>query len=189
MSMTKWLSGTVVLGASLFANIAYCEETKIDVKDLPKAVVDAIHAKYPKAEIEGAEKETEDGKTIYEVEIEYEVGDKEHELEISLTPEGKILEIEKEIDVKDLPKAVAEAIAKKFPKATLKEAEEVSKVADGKDVVDSYEVTLVTADKKTIEVTVTAAGKITEEEEKKDDDKKEDKKDEKKKEEKKAEKK
>ncbi|MDB5341455.1 MAG: hypothetical protein JWN70_7074, partial [Planctomycetaceae bacterium] len=50
---------------------------------------------------------------------------------------------------------------------------EVSKIVDGKEVVDGYEVKLVTADKKTIEVTVTPAGKITKEEEEKDDDKEE----------------
>ena len=64
-----------------------------------------------------------------------------------LTPEGKITLIEKMIAVKELPKPVTVAISAKYPKATTKSAEEVTKVAGGKESVDYYEVVVVTAGK------------------------------------------
>ena len=118
-----------------------------------------------------AEKETEDGKTLYEVAITSE-GSK---IEVTVTEDGKIVEIEKEIPVKDLPKAVAEAIDSKYPKATLQVIEEITK---GDKV--AYEVHLVTTDKKALEVVFDPTGKVTKEEkqEEKKDEKKPTKKDE-----------
>ena len=71
-------------------------EKEIAVKDLPKAVMDAIKAKYPKAEIEEAEEITTKEGKIYEVELEIEEEGKEVELEIEVSAAGKILKIEKE---------------------------------------------------------------------------------------------
>src|SRR5262249_14637027 len=71
-------------------------------------------------------------------------------------------------------KEVAKALEDKYPKATIKLAEEVT---EGDKV--TYEALIVTADKKTIEVVLDPKGKIVKEEEKKEK-KKEEKKDEKK---------
>jgi len=83
-------------------------------------------------------------------------------MDVTLTPEGKITLIEKEIDRKDLPKAVAETFNKKYPKATYKIVEEVIKVVDGKETLEYYEALLVTADKKTFEVEVLPDGEVQE---------------------------
>ncbi len=139
------------------------DEEKVPLDKVPKAVLEAAKKRFPKAEVVGASKETEDGKTVYEVEMK-EDGKK---IDVTLTPEGIITLIEKQIDVKDLPKAVAEAIDAKYPKATFKIIEEVTAVKDGKEVVDFYEAVLVTADKKEIEVQVATDGKIKKVEEKK----------------------
>ncbi|WP_020471925.1 PepSY-like domain-containing protein [Zavarzinella formosa] len=146
--VTGLLAGLVLVIGSAAVR---ADEEKVAVKDLPKAIVDAVKAKFPKAELVSGEKEKEDGKTVYEVKIK----DGKTELEIKLTEEGKIVELEKEIAVKDLPKAVAEAVEAKYPKATVKEAEEVTK---GEKTV--YEVTVKTADGKTLEVALDPAGKI-----------------------------
>ena len=130
-------------------------EEKVPLDKLPKAVLDAVKAKFPDAELIGAEKEEEDGKVIFEVAIKV----KGQHIDVSLTPEGKIVEIEKAIAVKDLPKAVAESLEKKYPKATVKKTEEVT---EGDKV--SYEVLLVTADKKLLEVVFNAKGEVVEEE-------------------------
>ncbi len=160
------LAATVML-----AGIGRADEEKIALDKLPKAVVEAVKKRFPKAEMVEAAKETEDGKTEYEVTIK----DGETKIDVMLTPEGAITLIEKQIAVKDLPKAVAEAIEAKYPKATYKVAEEMTKVTDGKEAIAYYEVLLVTADKKTIEVEVAPDGKIIKTEDKKDD--KEEKKD------------
>ena len=55
--------------------------------------------------------------------------------------------------------ANGETLDKEYPKATLKIVEEVTAVKDGKEVVDFYEALLVTAEKKEIEVQITADGK------------------------------
>ena len=127
-----------------------------------KAVIDAVKARFEDAELVSAQKEKEDGKLVYEINLKY----KGHKIEVTVTPQGKIVSIEKTIAVKDLPKAVAEAVTAKYPKATIELAEEVT---EGEKV--NYEVQLVTADKKKVEVVLDPAGKIVKEE-KKDEKKK-----------------
>jgi uncharacterized membrane protein YkoI len=143
------------------------KEEKVPLDKVPKAVLDAVKAKFEGCELVSAEKEKEDGKDVYEIAIKH----KGQKIEVTLTPEGKIVSVEKEIAVKDLPKAVTEALDAKYPKATIKKAEE-----ETKDDKVTYEVLIVTADKQTIEVTLDPKGKILEEEkqeEKKKDEKKE----------------
>ncbi len=64
---------------------------------------------------------------------------------------------------------VAESLEKKYQKATYKIVEAVYAVKDGKENLDFYEVLLVTAEKKTIEVEILADGKIRAEEDKKEE--------------------
>jgi len=141
------------------------DEEKVPLDKLPKPVLEAVKKRFPKAELVEAAKETADGKTVYEVEIK----DGGVKMDVTLTPEGVITMIEKEITAKDLPKAVAEALAAKYPKATYKTLEAVIKVKDGKEVLEYYEVLLETADKKTFEVEILPDGKIKMTEEKKKD--------------------
>jgi uncharacterized membrane protein YkoI len=72
------------------------DEAEVEVAgaDLPSAVVDAVHDKFPEAKILEAEKEVEDGQTLYEVEID----DNGDELEVEVTADGKILEVESDND-------------------------------------------------------------------------------------------
>jgi hypothetical protein len=145
------------------------DEEKIALNKLPKAVVDALKARYPKAELVSATTEKEKGETFYEVAIK----DKDTKYDVTLKADGTITVIEKEITVKDLPKPVADALDAKYPKATIKRIEEVT---EGEKV--TYEVSLVSADKKTVGLEFDPKGKILEEkkkdEEKKPDEKKKD---------------
>src|SRR5258708_7808239 len=115
-------TAAVAAGLLLLVSTAPAKEEEIPLDKLPKVVVDAVKAKFLGAELVKAEKETEDDKTFYEVELKH----KKQTYEVSLTPEGKITEIEREIAVKDLPKAVTEALAKKYPHSKLEEAEELT---------------------------------------------------------------
>ena len=127
------------------------KEGKVPLDKLPKAVTDAVKAKFEGCELVGASKEKEDGKEVFEVVIKH----KGHSMEVTLTPEGKLVSVEKEIAAKDLPKAVSEALDAKYPKATIKKVEEETK---GDKV--TYEVLLVTAAKKKLEVVFDPKGKI-----------------------------
>ena len=86
---------------------------------------------------------------------------------VSLKPDGTILEIEKEIAVKDLPAAVAGAIKAKYPASTIKKAEEVT---EGEKV--TFEVIVIREGTKPRELTLDKTGKILEDEnaEEEDDD-------------------
>jgi hypothetical protein len=71
-----------------------------------------------------------------------------------------ITTFERQIDAKDLPAAVIKTLEAKYPKATYKMVEEVYKVKDKKETMEYYEVAVVTADKKKVEVLVAPDGKI-----------------------------
>ena len=132
------------------------DEVKVELKDVPKAVLETVKKRFPKAELIEAAKETDGTKVEFEVSLK----DGETKYDVMLTPDGKITLIEKTIALKDLPKAVVEAIEKAYPKATHTLAEEMTKVIDGKEVLSYYEVRLTTADKKLLEVEVSPEGKI-----------------------------
>jgi hypothetical protein len=162
---------TVAVCLFAFAAPVRADEEKVPLDKVPKAVLEAATKRFPKAEVVGASKEADKDKTVYEVELKQ--GGKT--IDVTLTPEGVITTIEQQIDAKDLPKAVAEALDKKYPKATHKIIEAVYAVKDGKEGLDFYEVLLVTAEKKEVEVQVLPDGKIKAEEKK--PEKKEEKKD------------
>lgn len=167
MRTTLWMVAAVLV-AALAVTGGRADEEKVPLDKLPKAVAEAVKKRFPKLEMKEATKEvTDDKKTVYEVTL---TEDKKN-IDVTLTPEGVIVMIEKEIDRKDLPKAVAAAIEAKYPDATYKNSEEIVAVKDGKETLESYEVLLETKDKKLIEVVVSTEGKITKTEEKKPDDK------------------
>jgi uncharacterized membrane protein YkoI len=128
---------------------------KIAPDKLPQKIKDAINGRFPKAEITGAEKEKENGKIVYDIELKHEG----RKYEMDILEDGTIIEIEKEIKAKDLPEAVAAALKAKFPDATIKEIMEVNKVKDKKETPEHYEVVIVGKDKKEKEVTVSLDGK------------------------------
>lgn len=168
-------AAAVLVTAVLLAAGGRAGEEPLPLDKVPKAVMDAVKKRFPKAELVEAAKETDGDKVEYEVSLK----DGGAKIDVMLSPEGKITLIEATIAAKDLPKAVTAVIDAKYPKATLTTVEEVTKVTDGKEVFDFYEVLLVTADKKTIELKLAVEVKITGTEEKKDE-KKEDKKEDKK---------
>lgn len=156
----------LLAGVFITTGMVTADEVAIPLDKLPKAVGGAVKKRFPKAVLVEAAKETEDDKTEFEVTIK----DGDTKIDVMLNPNGAITLIEKQIAAKALPKAVTDALGEKYPKATFTTVEELIKVTDGKGALDAYEVLLVTADKKTFEVKLTAAGKITETEEKTEDD-------------------
>jgi uncharacterized membrane protein YkoI len=162
------LAIAALTGLFLTAAVSSAEDKteKIAPDKLPKKVADAIKARFPNAEITSAEKETEDGKVVYDIELKH----KERKYEIDIQENGTIVEIEKEIFAKDVPEAIANGVKAKYPKATIKEVMEVNKVEGAKETPIHYEVTIETAEKKKMEVIVSLDGKSvkTEDEAKKE---------------------
>ena len=137
-------------------------EEKIPLDKVPKAVLDAVTARFPDAKLHSAGKEKEDGKFVYEIAIK----NKGKKIDVTLSPKGKILGMEKEISVKDLPKAVAKTLKSKYPKAKFHLIEEVIKVKGGKEKLEYYETLLETAQGKRLEAIVGPDGRFLKEEDK-----------------------
>ena len=162
--MRSSLLFAIAVSGIAFASDAIAEEKAVSLDKLPKAVTEAVKKMFPKAELIKATQEEEEG------EVEYEVTVKENGKKIDITVEadGDIEGLEKEIDLKDLPKAVTQALEKKYPKAVQTSAEAVFEIEDGKEELEYYEVQIKTADNQELEVKIKADGKIIT---KKDEDK------------------
>lgn len=104
-----------VLAVLLVTSATRADETKVPLDQLPKAVADAVKAKFPGAELQNAVKEDADGQTVFEVSLKL----KAQQYDVSVTPEGKIVEIETEIAAKDLPAAVSKTLDQKYAKANI----------------------------------------------------------------------
>jgi hypothetical protein len=154
----SWSGAVAIVTGFVFASVARSEdnkEEKVAVDKIPKKVMEVINKRFPDAKITSAEKETENGKVVYDIELTH----KGRKYEMDIKEDGTILEIEKQIDAKDLPKAVTKAVEAKYPKASLEEIMEVNKVEGKKEKPIHYEIVIVTADKKKLEVIVSLDGK------------------------------
>ena len=135
---------------------ARADEEQLTLDKVPKPVLEAAKKRFPKAEVKGASKEGEGDKLVYEVTLKQDGKN----IDVTITPAGKITLIEKEVAFKDLPGAVAETLDKKYPKATYAIIEAVIKVEDGKETLEYYEAHLTTADQKVMEAEVLPDGKL-----------------------------
>ena len=165
--MRKLIGVCAVLGLVLTAS-AQDKKEVADLDKIPKAVMDGLKAKFPKPVITKWTKETEAGKVVYDIEFTQDG----RKCEADIFEDGTIHNFEKAIEAKDLPKAVTDAVEKKYPKATMKTIMEITEIKDKKEMLDGYEIELVTADKKDVEVTVAPDGKIKEDSTEKKEEKK-----------------
>ena len=173
MSAVRMGRVSAVLVATVFvlpASVARAGDEPKDLDKIPKAVMDALKAKFPRAKIDKWTKENEKGKVVYDIEFKQDGRKAEADIE----EDGTIQNFEQEFDAKDLPKAVTEAVEKKYPKAKMKEVMEITEIKDKKEVHGGFEIVLETADKKEVELTIAKDGKILEED---TGDKKDEKKD------------
>ena len=149
-------------------------EEKVPLDKLPKAITNAVTKRFPKAKMVSAATEIEDKVKVYEVTIQ----EGEVKTDVTLTTEGVITGFESSVAVADLPKPISDAIATKYPQGKMKSAETVTKVKDGKEAMEYYEV-IVASEGSDYEVQVLPSGKVKAAE-KKPAEKKEEKKGEKK---------
>jgi uncharacterized membrane protein YkoI len=151
---------SLVVLTAVGVKFAVGQAEKVEADKLPKAVLDVFKARFPGAKFSSITKETEGGKVIYDLEFTHN----DRKIEMDLYEDGKIINIERAIATKDLPAAALKAVEAKYPKATIKEVMEIKEVKDKDEVLEGYEVVLESADKKAVELMVTAEGKVLEEE-------------------------
>src|SRR3954451_15547806 len=82
-----------VFGLSALVIAARADEEKVPLDKVPAKIMKAVKDKFPRAEIKQAEKEVEEGKTIYEIGLK----DGGQNVDVSLKEDGTIVEIEKEV--------------------------------------------------------------------------------------------
>jgi hypothetical protein len=133
-------------------------DEEIKPEALPKAIKSAIRKKFPKSKILSAEKGVEDGKPIYEASIQSD----KHKIDVTLSPEGKILSYEKALSESERPKAMMESLNAKYPHATIKLVEEVWE--NGK--FNGYEATILGPNKKSLDVSFDTKGRLVEDQKK-----------------------
>src|SRR5438876_1848489 len=103
----------VVLGAIAFILFAgtgtvRAQEEAVPQDKIPKAVMDALLTKFPKAKIDKCTKAKEGNDIVYD--IEFKQGSRKCEADIK--EDGTFINYEMAIEARDLPKVVSEAIDK-----------------------------------------------------------------------------
>jgi phosphoketolase len=157
-AVASFVAFAALVSATTLSGIGRAEE-KVSLTQVPEAVLNAAKTKFPKAELLSAEKEVDDGKTIYEIAI----NDNGQKADVVVTADGKIVAVEKVIAITRVPSAVLETLKTKHPQASLKKAKQIFK----DDKLSAYELLVADGpDSKSIELTFQPDGKLIEEEQK-----------------------
>lgn len=138
-----------LLLAAAVASASAFTETRIKMEDLPPAVRTAVGEQTRNATVVGLSRETENRRTLYEVETR--VNGKSRDLLFDKT--GAVVEVEEEVDLASIPAAARAAIEKRAAGATVRKVETLAR---GSRV--SYEATLETKSGKRTEIAVNADG-------------------------------
>jgi hypothetical protein len=141
------------------AGAARAQEEAVPVNKIPKAVMDSLIARFPKARIDKCTRAKEGGDIVYDIEFTQQSGRKG---EADIREAGTYINFEKQIDAKSLSRTVRGAVEQRYPKSTLKEVMEETEVKGRNERLSAYEVVLVTADRKNVEVRVSPDGRILE---------------------------
>jgi hypothetical protein len=147
---------TFAAGFLLFAGSASAQEKKIKRSDLPPAVEKTVAAQSAGATIRGFSTEKEKGQTLYEVEMTVNG----HSKDVSMTPDGSIVEVEEQVAFDSLSPEVKAGLQAKAGKGNILKVESLTK----KDKLVAYEAQVETNGKKS-EVQVGPDGKPLDHEE------------------------
>lgn len=99
------------------------QEKHIKKSDLPAAVQKTVDEESKGAKVKGYAKEIENGKVEYEVELIVNG----HSRDVSMDPQGNILEVEEEVSLDSLPSAVREGLQKRAGAGIIHKVESFTK--------------------------------------------------------------
>lgn len=120
MSFAKW---AVVALACTIATRASAQEKHLNRSDLPAAVQKTADAQSAGATVRGYSSETEDGQLEYEVAMTVHG----HGRDVSIAPDGSVLEIEEEIALDSLPASVRAGLQQKAGSGKIVKVESLTK--------------------------------------------------------------
>jgi hypothetical protein len=149
------LSSVIVLAFGIVAVPCLAGQTKMAKKDIPPKVLQAFEKAYPGMQIQKQVMIMDGSTMLYK--LEYAVKKVEHD--VIINPEGTVVGNDENIAVSALPPAVVAACKTEFPKATIKEAEKITRGS-----VDTYGLDLVIGKDK-VDAVFSADGKLTKKEE------------------------
>jgi hypothetical protein len=136
------------------ANQLRSQEQKVELRDVPPAVLSNARTRFPTAKLIGVAKETEDGKTFYEVSLSRSG----RTIDVTTTLAGDVTLIERELSRKEVPAVVAQFLDAQYPSATIQLIEEVRNVSGKNETLAFYEALLVDNKKQRLEVQVSPDG-------------------------------
>lgn len=152
----------VFLSLLLFENgLAQDSEVPVKMKDLPKPVQKTVKEQSKGAKVRGLSKETDQGKTYYEVELNV----KGHTKDVLIDPTGAVVETEEEVAIDSVPAVVKAEFEKHAANGKVQMVESITK--DG--AVVAYEAHIKIGEK-FLEVKVGPDGQLIETETDQDDD-------------------
>lgn len=120
MSVAKWAMVTL---ACTIATRAAAQEKQLKRSDLPAAVQKTADAQSAGATVRGYSSETEDGQLEYEVAMTVHG----HGRDVSIAPDGSVLEIEEEIALDSLPAPVRAGLQQKAGSGKIVKVESLTK--------------------------------------------------------------
>jgi hypothetical protein len=145
----------LVVGLITSTTVADEGAAEISLVEVPKAVMVAVKKRFPEATPESASRGVDGGQPFYDVQVKL----KTRNAWVTCDTQGNILVVDREISFQELPKAVAGAVSKKYPKAAVRG---VNEIVEGSQAV--YDLALTFNGKKLIAI-FQANGKFVEESE------------------------
>jgi uncharacterized membrane protein YkoI len=123
MKHTRLIVLAISVSSLLLTVSASAKEKHIKKSDLPPAVQKTADEQSKGASVRGYSSEVEGGKLEYEVQMTI-AG---HSRDVSIAPDGTVLEIEEEVAMDALPVAVREGLKKKATDGTITKVESITK--------------------------------------------------------------
>ena len=113
----------VFLAVTALAVPSFAKEKKITKDELPPAVRKTAEQQSMGATVIGYSRDREDGKLEYEVQMH----SNGHSKDVTIAPDGKLLEIEEQVMLASLPSEVQAALRQKAGKGTITKVESLTK--------------------------------------------------------------
>jgi hypothetical protein len=150
--VSRLLAATVLL-VGVAGLAARADEMPIPLDKVPAKAKAALKKHFPSAKLVEATTDTVDGVVEYTVTLHH----KKDVYEVTVTDEGKIVEIARELEFKDLPKPVAGAFRTRYPKSKVDGVWELTVPGEkGK----AYQIDCITAAGKSLSVEFDPDGKL-----------------------------
>jgi hypothetical protein len=137
------------------------KEREISLKDVPPEIKATADKAVPGVKWQSVEQETEKGQTHYE--FEGKMPDDQREVEVEVMPDGKLLQIEREVPLKEVPEVVRNKLKSGWPDFEPKEVKAITR--EGKASGYEFEGPGKSGKDKELEIFISGDGTIVEVEE------------------------